>query len=61
MKRETIHTKEVTIVRHSSKYQEQMEGEGIISREFSRKGTCVQERSVPPSGDDTSIYQWPVH
>ena len=36
-------------------YQKQMEGEGIFSREFSRKGTCVQEQSVPPSGDDTTI------
>ena len=46
---------------YSSEYQKQMEGEGVISREFSRKGTCVRERSVPPSGDDTGIYQWPVH
>ena len=39
----------------SYKYQKQMEGEGIFSREFSRKGMCVQKQSVLPSGDDTGI------
>ena len=39
----------------SYKYQKQMEGEGVFSREFSRKVMCMQERSVPPSGDDTGI------
>ena len=32
-----------------------MEGEDVFSREFSRKGMYVQEQSIPPSGDDTSI------
>ena len=45
----------------SYKYQKQMEGEGVFSREFNRKGTCVLEQSLPPSGDDTMAYSSGLH
>ena len=39
----------------SYKYQKQMEGEDVFSRDFSRKGTCELEQSLPTLGDDTGI------